>query len=166
MAYKGFDLTGRVALVTGGGSGLGHAIVAYLPALEAARVMAEERTPLTGRTRTTRAALGQALAGEGAAVGDHRGEAGQQDEQLGGIGKAEIAQGELAQQVFRDVVDEDHDQREATQRVHAQIAWKLGQTGRDFPSWDIPGRGFHRFGHGALFGATAGRSKRDPVKHV
>jgi DNA-binding IclR family transcriptional regulator len=41
---------------------LGHAIVAYLPALESARVMAEERTPLTGRTRTTRAALGQALA--------------------------------------------------------------------------------------------------------
>src|ERR1700728_1385616 len=41
---------------------LGHAIVAYLPALESARVMAEERTPLTGRTRTTRASLGQALA--------------------------------------------------------------------------------------------------------
>ena len=41
---------------------LGHAIVAYLPALESARVMAEERTPLTGRTKTTRAALGQALA--------------------------------------------------------------------------------------------------------
>jgi DNA-binding IclR family transcriptional regulator len=33
---------------------LGHAIVAYLPALES--------TPLTGRTKTTRAALGQALA--------------------------------------------------------------------------------------------------------
>src|SRR6202161_2503272 len=40
---------------------LGHAIVAYLPALESARLMAEERTPLTGRTKTTRAALGQAL---------------------------------------------------------------------------------------------------------
>jgi len=41
---------------------LGHAIVAYLPAQDAARVMAEERTPLTGRTKTTRASLGQALA--------------------------------------------------------------------------------------------------------
>jgi DNA-binding IclR family transcriptional regulator len=41
---------------------LGHSIVAYLPAMEAARVMAEERTALTGRTKTTRAALGQALA--------------------------------------------------------------------------------------------------------
>jgi len=41
---------------------LGHAIVAYLPAQEAARIMAEERTALTGRTRTTRASLGQALA--------------------------------------------------------------------------------------------------------
>ncbi len=41
---------------------LGHAIVAYLPAQEAARVMAEERQALTGRTKTTRAALGQALA--------------------------------------------------------------------------------------------------------
>jgi DNA-binding IclR family transcriptional regulator len=41
---------------------LGHAIVAYLPAQEAARVMAQERAALTGRTKTTRAALGQALA--------------------------------------------------------------------------------------------------------
>src|SRR5271163_788882 len=41
---------------------LGHSIVAYLPAQEAARVMAEERSALTGRTKTTRAALGQALA--------------------------------------------------------------------------------------------------------
>jgi DNA-binding IclR family transcriptional regulator len=41
---------------------LGHAIVAHLPPVEAARVMAAERTPLTGRTRTARTALGQALA--------------------------------------------------------------------------------------------------------
>src|SRR3984957_13713709 len=41
---------------------LGHATVAYLPALESAGVMAEERTPLTGRPKTTRGALGQALA--------------------------------------------------------------------------------------------------------
>ncbi len=41
---------------------LGHAVVAYLPAQEAARVMAQERSALTGRTKTTRAALGQALA--------------------------------------------------------------------------------------------------------
>jgi DNA-binding IclR family transcriptional regulator len=41
---------------------LGHSIVAYLPAQEAARVMAQERSALTGRTKTTRAALGQALA--------------------------------------------------------------------------------------------------------
>ena len=41
---------------------LGHAIVAHLRAEESAHVMAEERAPLTGRTRTTRAALGQALA--------------------------------------------------------------------------------------------------------
>src|SRR6202035_1156003 len=41
---------------------LGHAIVAYLPAAEAARAMAGDLEPLTGRTKTTRAALGQALA--------------------------------------------------------------------------------------------------------
>ena len=41
---------------------LGHAIVAHLRAEESARVMAAERVPLTGRTKTTRAALGQALA--------------------------------------------------------------------------------------------------------
>ncbi len=41
---------------------LGHAIVAHLPAAGAARTMAGELTPLTGRTKTTRAALGQALA--------------------------------------------------------------------------------------------------------
>jgi DNA-binding IclR family transcriptional regulator len=41
---------------------LGHAIVAHLPAAEAARAMAASLAPLTGRTKTTRAALGQALA--------------------------------------------------------------------------------------------------------
>ncbi len=41
---------------------LGRAIVAYLRPEELARVLAAERAPLTGRTRTTRAALGQALA--------------------------------------------------------------------------------------------------------
>jgi DNA-binding IclR family transcriptional regulator len=41
---------------------LGHAIIAHLPREELARIMADERTPLTGRTRTTRAALGQVLA--------------------------------------------------------------------------------------------------------
>ena len=41
---------------------LGHAIVAHLQAQEFAHVIAAERAPLTGRTRTTRAALGQALA--------------------------------------------------------------------------------------------------------
>ncbi|HEY1627416.1 MAG TPA: IclR family transcriptional regulator [Streptosporangiaceae bacterium] len=41
---------------------LGHAIVAHLRAEEAARIMAADRAPLTGRTKTTRAALGQALA--------------------------------------------------------------------------------------------------------
>jgi DNA-binding IclR family transcriptional regulator len=41
---------------------LGHAIAAYLPADQMAPLLAQERTPLTGRTKTTRAALGQALA--------------------------------------------------------------------------------------------------------
>jgi DNA-binding IclR family transcriptional regulator len=41
---------------------LGHSIVAYLPAGEAARLMVQERAALTGRTKTTRSALGQALA--------------------------------------------------------------------------------------------------------
>ena len=41
---------------------LGHAIVAHLTQADAARVLAQERTALTGRTKTTRAALGQALA--------------------------------------------------------------------------------------------------------
>jgi DNA-binding IclR family transcriptional regulator len=41
---------------------LGHAIVAYLPQPEWAPIMNAERVPLTGRTKTTRAALGQALA--------------------------------------------------------------------------------------------------------
>jgi DNA-binding IclR family transcriptional regulator len=35
---------------------LGHSIVAYLPAGEAARLMAQERAALTGRTKTTRSA--------------------------------------------------------------------------------------------------------------
>jgi DNA-binding IclR family transcriptional regulator len=41
---------------------LGHAIVAYLPAKETALAMADDLAQLTGRTKTTRASLGQALA--------------------------------------------------------------------------------------------------------
>ena len=41
---------------------LGHAIVAHLPAEQAGAVLAEERRPLTSRTKTTRTALGHALA--------------------------------------------------------------------------------------------------------
>jgi len=41
---------------------LGHAIAAYLPADQAAALLRRSRAPLTGRTKTTRAALGQALA--------------------------------------------------------------------------------------------------------
>ncbi len=41
---------------------LGHAIVAHLPAAAGARAMAGDLAPLTGRTKTTRAALSRALA--------------------------------------------------------------------------------------------------------
>jgi DNA-binding IclR family transcriptional regulator len=41
---------------------LGRAIAAYLPADQRVSLLATERMPLTGRTKTTRAALGQALA--------------------------------------------------------------------------------------------------------
>jgi DNA-binding IclR family transcriptional regulator len=41
---------------------LGHAIVANLPSAASTRLMATELVPLTGRTKTTRAALSRALA--------------------------------------------------------------------------------------------------------
>ena len=41
---------------------LGHAIVAHLPATASARVMSADLAPLTGRTKTSRAALSRALA--------------------------------------------------------------------------------------------------------
>ena len=41
---------------------LGHAIVAHLPATAPARVLAGDLAPLTGRTKTSRAALSRALA--------------------------------------------------------------------------------------------------------
>jgi len=41
---------------------LGHAIVAHLPTTASARVMAGDLAPLTGRTKTSRAALSRALA--------------------------------------------------------------------------------------------------------
>ncbi len=41
---------------------LGHAIAAHLPSAASSRLLAAEMLPLTGRTRTTRAALNRALA--------------------------------------------------------------------------------------------------------
>jgi DNA-binding IclR family transcriptional regulator len=41
---------------------LGHAIVANLPPASAARLLAGDLAPLTGKTKTTRAALGRAMA--------------------------------------------------------------------------------------------------------
>src|ERR1700760_2370720 len=52
---------------------LGHAVVAHLPAPEQAHALAGELVPLTGRTRTTKAALRRALAqvrAQGLAVED------------------------------------------------------------------------------------------------
>jgi DNA-binding IclR family transcriptional regulator len=42
---------------------LGHAIVAFLPAAGSSRLLAGDLQPLTGKTKTTRAALGRVLAG-------------------------------------------------------------------------------------------------------
>jgi DNA-binding IclR family transcriptional regulator len=42
-------------------SALGHAVVAHLPAAASARLLAGDLPPLTGRTKTTRAALSRAL---------------------------------------------------------------------------------------------------------
>jgi hypothetical protein len=47
------------------------------------------------------------------------------------------------------VIDEDHEQRNAAQRIHAGIAWQAPLTDR----------GCHRFGHAALFGVAAERGK-------
>jgi DNA-binding IclR family transcriptional regulator len=52
---------------------LGHAIVAHLPEAQRAAVMSGDRVPLTGRTKTARAALSRVLAGvrrQGYAVED------------------------------------------------------------------------------------------------
>ena len=58
---------------------LGHAIVAWLPDAQRTRALAADLAPLTGKTKTTRAALGRALAQarqrrlRGRRPGSHRG---------------------------------------------------------------------------------------------
>ena len=60
------------------------------------------------------------------AVGDHRGVARDEDEDLGGVAEAVIAHGEPAHDVGRDVVDEDEPQRQPAEQVEPDVA-----TGRD-----------------------------------
>ena len=62
-----------------------------------------------------------AVALEGAAIGDHRGVAGEQHEHLGGVAQAVGMQRHVVEQVGRHVVGEDHQQSGAAHDVHPRI---------------------------------------------
>jgi hypothetical protein len=65
----------------------------------------------------------RAAAFEGPPVGEHRRHAGQQHESLGGVAEAEVVHGDEAEHVRRNVIDENHQQREAAQHIDAVIAF-------------------------------------------
>ena len=54
-----------------------------------------------------------AIAFENSAIGQHRGHSGKQHEYLRGISKAEIVQSDEPERVAGDVIDKDHQQRNA-----------------------------------------------------
>src|SRR5262249_7499449 len=63
----------------------------------------------------------------GAAVDQRCGVARDEDEDLGRIGEADRGQGEPAQRVVGDVVDEDQEQREAPEEVEPEVALGIGR---------------------------------------
>ncbi len=69
---------------------------------------------------------------EGAPVGQHGREAREQHEHLGGVGEAEVAQGEPGEVVARHVVDENEQEREPAKEVDSQVSlqpWAGGAHG-------------------------------------
>ncbi|MNC46409.1 hypothetical protein D3C75_954310 [compost metagenome] len=56
------------------------------------------------------------------AVGQYCRVAGKEDENLRSIAETDVAQGDLAQRVVRDVIPEDEDQRQAPKEIDARVA--------------------------------------------
>ena len=63
-----------------------------------------------------------AIAFENSAIGEHRGHPGKQHEYLRGISEAEIVQSDQTERVAGDMIDKDHQQRDAAQYVNPRIA--------------------------------------------
>ncbi len=81
---------------------------------------------LTDAVEDARNARLEPLSLEHARVGEHRGEAGEEDEDLRRIREAEVAQRELGEHVAGNVVDKDEEQGQAAKEVDSQIALCTG----------------------------------------
>ena len=66
----------------------------------------------------------------GAAVDEGRGVAGDEDEDLGGVAEAVIADGEPGDDVVRNVVEEDQPERQPAEQIEPQIAPGSGRRDR------------------------------------
>src|SRR5262249_8816118 len=64
----------------------------------------------------------EAIALEPPTEGERRGIAGNEDEYLGRVREAEILERQVGENVARDVIDEDEDQRQAAKEIEARIA--------------------------------------------
>jgi hypothetical protein len=65
----------------------------------------------------------------GAAVDESRGVARDENENFGGVAETVIADGDPADDVFRNMIEEDQPQRHAAEQIEAQIALAGGRLG-------------------------------------
>ncbi len=77
---------------------------------------------LPGTPQHARAGDDDAALAHGAAIDESRGVAGNEDEDLGRVGKAVIADGEPVHDVLRNVVEKNQPQRDAAEQIEPQVA--------------------------------------------
>ena len=78
---------------------------------------------LPGAPQHARARDDEAALAHGAAIDESRGVAGNEDEDLGRVGKAVIADGEPVHDVLGNVVEKNQPQRDAAEQIEPQVAF-------------------------------------------
>ena len=77
---------------------------------------------LPGAAQDLRGGVERALVDQPPAIGERRGKSGNEDEDLGRVEEPDRLEGEITQDIFGDMVDENEYQRQAAKEIETQVA--------------------------------------------
>ena len=77
---------------------------------------------LPGAAQHLRGGVERAFLDQPPAIGERRGKSGNEDEDLGRVKEPDRLEGEITQDIFGDMVDENEYQRQAAKEIETQVA--------------------------------------------